>query len=281
VQKTSSVTHAFIRKRDTIMKIRTLHVLTMFALLALSAVADDARVNTYKNQLGNVRRPELAQETARLVSQKQADAADAVTAAIALNSSAAPMIVGSVAKASPASAATAAAAALRAQPKSVGVITKAAVSAAPSEVSAIVTELCKVQPAAFYRIALAAAEAAPKSSDAIVPAITAALPALKPLVERAQSDFQKSGQTASLALLLKHTENLVLAVSRDQRVTADALLVGETDVTMTAKMASTTAGLPPPPVQGTPFVAGGGAPGEIPGSSTTEVSFTNRVYSAP
>ena len=185
-----------------------LTVVAVSTLLAVNAPADEARVAAYTAQLRAVRVTEVPRETAKFVTAEKAEArvaaaADAVTAAVSVNSPAAPLVVGAVSKAAPETAATAAATALKLEPKSVGMITKAAVSGAPSQIEAIVSAMCKAQPTAFYQIGVSAADAAPKSSDKVLPAITAALPALKPLVARAESDFAAAKRTASLALVLK------------------------------------------------------------------------------
>jgi len=263
----------------TFMKTGILGALPLAALLALPAVADEARVKTYKSQLQAVRPAELPRETARLVSDAKADAGDAVKAAVSVNAASAPLVVGSVAKSSPSSAAAAAAAAISLQPKLSGAISKAAVSAAPVEISSIVTASCKARPVAFYSVGVAAAEAAPRSSDKIIPAITAAVPALKPLIDRAEKDFKQANRTASLALVLKHTENILAALSNSEKVSPETLLAGNTESTVAVKLAS-LAGGPPPPQQRPPFVPGG-VPGEVPAGNTPEIPPTARNYSAP
>ena len=130
-----------IERRRT-MKTGILPAVLVATLLAAPAFADRARVETYKNQLQNVRPPELPRETAWLIASEKADAADATTAAIALSGASPQLIVGSIAKSSPQSAAIAAATAIAAEPKLTSdlqlqpkltvAITRAAVSAAPS-----------------------------------------------------------------------------------------------------------------------------------------------------
>lgn len=273
------------------MKTGTLRGILVVALLAAPAFADSARVESYRTRLRGVRPPELPRETARLIVNEQADAADAVSAAISLSGASPQLIVGSVAKEAPKSAAAAAATAIAAEPKLTSnlemqpkltlAITKAAVSAAPSEIAAIVSESCKARPASFYVIGMAAAEAAPRSSDKILPAIIAGVPALKPILQRAQSDFKASNRSSSLALVLKHAENLLLSISRDQNVSPEALLAKETEVSLTQKLVAKADTLPPPPVQRPPFVSGPTI-GEIPaGPGTPIVAPTNRVYSSP
>ncbi len=249
-------------------------LLALTAVLALPAFADEARVAGYTSQLRAVRVTEIARETAKLVADK-ADASDAVTAAVTVNGPSAPLVVGAVAKATPASAAAAAAAAVKLQPKLAGPIAKAAVSAAPAEIEAIVSAMCKAQPTSFYTIGVSAAQAAPKASDKVLPAVTVALPALKPLVARSQAQFAAAKRSASLALVLKHTEDMVTALARDSKQSPEAILAQgavavETQYASLAKAA---------PVQLPPFVPGGGPPTEAPAG--TEVPPTGRVYSAP
>jgi hypothetical protein len=230
---------------------------------------------------------ELPRETAKIVSADSANAADAVAAAVALNSAGAPLIVGSVAKASPKSAGAATAAALGAQLKSsadaasqtrqIAAITKAAVSAAPYEVAEIVSESCKVRPASFYTIGVTAAAGAPRSSEEkIIPAIISGAPALKPLVERARADFKTANRSASLALLLKHAESLLATLSREQNISADAFLAKESDSTIATKLTSLASA---PPQQQPPFVPTGPTTELTPAG--TEVLPGGRNYSGP
>lgn len=260
-----------------------LTILTCSVLLALPTLADDARIAAYKSQLRGVRVTEVARETARLVAAEKSEvrvaaAADAVTAAVSLSAPSAPLVVGSVAKSSPETAATASGTAVKLQPKLAGVISKAAVSAAPSEVAAIVGAMCQAQPTAFYAIGVNAAAAAPKSSDKILPAITAALPALQPLVARSQADFVAAKRSASLALVLKHAEDMLAAISRDSKETPEALLTGQTSASMATKLASSAVTAP---ILLPPFVPGGGTPGEIVPAGTDVVPASGRVYSTP
>jgi hypothetical protein len=251
-------------------------LVALTAVLALPAFADEARVAEYTAQLRSVRVTEISRETAKLVVAK-ADVADAVTAAVKVNGPSAPLVVGAVSKASPASAAVAAATAVKLQPKLAGPISKAAVSAASAELEAIVGAMCKAQPASFYVIGVNAANAAPKSSDKVLPAITTALPALKPLIARSQAEFAAARRAASLALVLKHTEDMLVALSRDTKESPEALLA-QADTAVETKYASLAKAAP---VQLPPFVPGGGTPGEINAGATAEVPPGGRVYSSP
>lgn len=253
---------------------------------AIPALADEARVSVYTTKLRSVRATEVAREAAKLVTAEKSDArvsaaADAVTAAVTVNSPSAPVVVGNISKAAPETAATAAATAVKAQPKLAAAITKGAVSAAPGELPAIITAMCKAQPSSFYSIGVAAAQAAPKSGDKVLTAVTAALPSLKPLVERSQADFAAAKRPASIALILKHAQDMLAAISRDSKQDADELLALDGAI-MKTKLASLAA-TPPPPVQQPPFVGGGGTPGEITtaGTSTAEAPPGGRVYSTP
>ena len=176
-----------------------------------------------------------------------------------VNGTSAPLIVGAVAKAASQSAAVSGSAAIALQPKLAGPIAKAAVSASPAEAAAIVSAMCRARPASFYVIGVSAAEAAPKSSDRILGAITETVPGLKPVIKRAQAKFASAKRTASLALLLKHADDLVAALARDTHETAEALLAKEDVVISTmlasavsVKLASAALDIPPP-VQGPPF----------------------------
>ena len=258
------------------MKTSTTLLALTAVLAALPVFADEARVAGYTAQLRAVRVTELARETAKLVADK-ADASDAVTAAVTISGPSAPLVVGAVAKASPASAAAAAAAAVKLQPTLAGRITTAAVSAAPAEVDAIVRAMCQAQPVQFYTIGVRAAQAAPKASPKILPAVTASIPALKPLIARSQAEFAAAKRAASLALVLKHTEDMVLALARKSQTTPEAVLAQGDTVVETQYAALAKAA----PVQLPPFVPGGGTPGEINAGDTAEVPPSGRVYSAP
>jgi len=240
-------------------------------------------VTAYTAKLGGKRVTELANETAKLVTAEKADtrvaaATDAVTAAVSVHAPSAPIVVASVAKAAPETAAASAATGVKLQPNAAARISKAAVSAAPSQVEAIVGAMCKAQPGSFYAIGVSAAEAAPKASDKILPAMTAALPVLKPLIARAQADFAAAKRTASLALVLKHAENLLAALSGSSKESTESMLAKESETTMATKIGSLAAG--PPPVLLPPFVPGGGSPGEIP-ADQPQTPASGRVYSTP
>lgn len=265
----------------------SLATLVLATVLASTALADQERVNDFKSQFRKLRVTELPREAARAVTANPAAASDVVTAAVEANGTSAPLIVGSVAKAAPQHAAASARAAVALQPKLSGAIAKAAVSAAPSEVAEIVSAMCQVHPTSFYTVGVSAGEAAPKSSDKIVGAITEAVPGLKPIITRAQADFAKAKRTASLALLLKHADNLVAALSRDMNKAPGAVLAEQDSAVsmmlasaVSMKLATATLDIPPP-VPGPPFVPGGGTPGEITTGNTVEVPPTGRTYSAP
>jgi len=260
------------------------NLVAISATLALPALADEARINSYTTQLRGVRVTELARETARLIAAEKPEArasatADAVTAAISVSSPATPLVAASVAKSSPEVAATAAATALKLQPKMAGAITKAAVSAAPSETGAIVGAMCQAQPAAFYVIGVSAANAAPKAADKILPSIMDAVPALKPLIAKARANFAAAKRPASLALVLKHTEDLLAAYSRDAKQSPESLLVKETEGTMATRLASAAVG--PPPVLLPPFTPGGLPPSELTIADTTIIPESEHNYSTP
>jgi hypothetical protein len=259
--------------------------IALVSLLALPAIADEARVASYTAKLRSVRVTEIAREAATLVVAETSDArvnaaADAVSAAVTLNGPSAPLVVGAVAKAAPETAPTAAATAVKIQPKLAGPIAKAAVSAAPSAMEAIVVAMCQAQPKSFYVIGVSAAQAAPKSADKVLPASTTALPGLKPLVAKSQADFAAAKRTTSLALVLKHTENILAVLSRETGEASEALLA-QNEAAVGPKLSAITKAIPPPPVQLPPFVPGGGTPGEIGAAGTQETPPSGRVYSTP
>lgn len=262
------------------MKTFNLSLAALATMLTLPTLADESRINDLKSQFSKLRVTELPRAAAQAVQSEPGAASDVVAAAVGVNGASAPLIVGSVAKATPQSAAASSSAAVALQPKLAGPIAKAAVSASPSDATAIVSAMCKARPTAFYAIGVSAGEAAPKSADKILLGITEGAPGSKPLVARAQADFAKAKRTATLALLLKHTESYVTALSGKLNQSPEVLLAGNGAV-VSAGLASAAFDIPPP-VQGPPFVPGGGTPGEItPIPGTVEVPPTGRNYSAP
>lgn len=112
---------------------------------------------------------------------------DVVKAAVGLNPLVAPMVVGSVAQASPTMAPQAAVTAAALLPGQAARITRSAALGATNQVEAIVQAVCAACPGDYAAVAEAAARVAPGQSKNILRAVVAAIPDLGPSVDSALS----------------------------------------------------------------------------------------------
>lgn len=258
---------------------------TLFAA-ALPVVAGQAEVDALKKQFASVRSLELPARTASVVTaapaaERSVVASDAVTAALAVNASSGPLVVGSVSRANPDAAASAAVAAAKAQPKQVARVTKAAVGGAPDQVETIVASLIKAQPASFFAVGVSAAEVAPKSGDAILGAISSASPALKTLIKRANPELTPAKDVATVAAILKRADTLVASLSKSTKSSADTILAGEITPEMASKLPTSMGPLAASvPTVGPPYTPGSASPGEISTANTFNAPAGYR-YSSP
>ncbi len=264
-----------------------LKILCTVALVAAAASvgANQAKIDSLKKEFAGVRALELPGRAASTVAaapstDRLALADDVVRAALDVNASAAPMLIGAIARSTPDAAAGSAVTAVLLQPKQLSPITRAAVGAAPAEAEAIVGALTKSHPAAFALIGVAAVEAAPKSAEAILHGITAANPTLKTLIARFDTKGAKT--PAAVVSVLKRTEMLLAKLSSSSKSTPETILASELTPTMTAQLSGLTATvLAAPPVVGPPYTPISGTPGEINTSQTFEAPPTSRDYSGP
>jgi len=157
---------------------------------------------------------ELPAKAAELVLQADAKnikqtTIDVVKAAVGLNPAAAPAIVGSIAKSSPAMAATASATAVVLVPSEVVAIARAAAAAAPAMAGSIVEAMCKVLPADYQNVADAVAAVVPGASKEILAGIVAAIPELKNVISQTLASY--NGQIPSVSIVLQAVQNGGLA----------------------------------------------------------------------
>jgi hypothetical protein len=252
---------------------------------ATTLSATPAKVEALKKEFAGVRALELPGRAASTVAAaSSADRAvlaeDVIRAALDVNPSAGPLLVGAIARSTPDVAAGSAVAAASLQSKQLSPITKSAVGGAPAQAEAIVNALTKARPASFATIGVAAVEVAPKSAEAILNGITAANPTLKALIAGIDSKGAKTAR--SVVTVLKRAEALVAKLSISSKTTPEALLAGELTPTMTAQLPSLTASvLAAPPVVGPPYTPGSPSPGEVGTGSNYEAPPTGRDYSSP
>jgi len=262
-----------------------------FAGMALPLAANQATIDTLKKEFSGVRALDLPARAASVVaSAKAADrqevATDTVRAALAVNASSAPLVVGSVARANPDAAAVSALTAASLQPKQLSRITKAAVGGAPSEVETIVAALVKAQPASFYTIGISAADVAANSGDSILRGISSSVPALKVLIARANPNASPVKDARGVASVLKRVENMVAWLSKSDKISADTLLAGNVTPELTAKLAampvaSGVNALSDPTI-GPPYTPGGPSFGEPPIDGAKQTfPGPGRNYSGP
>ena len=183
-------------------KIAKIAIVAMW-LAASGALAKDSAA--YKQLFARVAAAELPAKVAVLIRDTDAHdrenvTAAAVKAAIRINPAAAPVIVSSVARAVPEMAAIAAGAAATEQPKQATAIARAASAAAPSMIAKIIAAVCRAAPNDYRKIAVAVAQDRPTASKQILEGVTAALPELKPTIDRVVAGYSSSSPSVAVAL---------------------------------------------------------------------------------
>jgi hypothetical protein len=123
-----------------------------------------------------------------------------VQAAVEVNPSALPLVVGAIAKSMPDMASVAAGTASSLQPKQVSAITRAATAAAPLQAGKIVQAVCRELPLQYRAVALAASEGAPSANVEILAAVATAIPSLQPSITREVAAY--SGAVPSVTVVL-------------------------------------------------------------------------------
>lgn len=211
---------------------------TSMALGACLAWASSSpQVSAARKALKAVPAVELPAKAAEMVAQAKPEdcdlaAAAVVTAALDVRPISTIAVVSAIARQTPAAAPMAAAKAALLQPKKLADITAAAASAAPKQAASIVEALCKAMPAKYAVIATVAAKIVPTASQEIVAAVTAAIPSLKPFVDKAASEY--AGTNPSVSLLMTRTDMWVTATANEAKTTPERVLGSSTTPTVLA-----------------------------------------------
>jgi hypothetical protein len=174
-------------------------------LITSNAFATDApKANPFNQTLSAAPAVELPAKTADLV--LHAKAADrstttvtAVKSAVGIHPTAAPAIVGAVARSVPDMASVAAGAAAAEQPKQASAIAKAAATGAPAQAGKIVAAVCRAVPSQYREVALAVSQVVPSANEEILRAVAVALPELKLSIDRALVSAKSVSVSEALA----------------------------------------------------------------------------------
>lgn len=263
----------------------TLKTICAAALLATatSLPANQATIDNLKKEFAGVRALELpARAASTVAAAKQADRAsiaeDVVRAALDVNGSSGPMLVGAISRSTPDAAAVSATTAATTQPKQLSAITRAAVGAAPTQAEAIVAAMTKARPASFAAIGISAVDVSPKSASAILSGVVSANPTLKTLISRVDT---KGAKTApEVVTVLKRTDALIAKLSASTKSTPETVLANELTPAMVAQLPTITATvMAAPPVVGPPYTPA--SPGTPEVGTTSEAPARSRDYSGP
>lgn len=252
--------------KKTIFRASSMMLFTVLCLTANAAGTDKASsVSALKKELSAVAVPEMPAKAAQLVAQAKADALEAtaeavVTAAVNVRPAATVAVVSAIARENPAAAAVAAARAATLRPKDAAWIARAAAGAAPAQAGKIVFALCKALPGQYAVIATAVAQVVPDAAKEILQQVVAAVPALKPFVDRVSAD----SKDASMGQIMAQTESLVQAAAKAAKTTPEKVVGGET-------VAPVPANALPPPSVGPPFTPITGTPTETGRTNTVEI----------
>jgi hypothetical protein len=248
------------------------HLLTslMICCVALSdSFASGSAAADIQQSLSRAPAAELPARAASLVSsapakQRRGVASDVVTAALALSPGAAPAIAGAIAKASPDIAATAAGTAAANQPRQAVDIARAVVAAAPTRARQIVAAVCRAAPPQYREIASRAAQGSQKLTREILLGVAAALPELKPAIQRALA--QTPANQLSTAKVLDEAKPVARTTASSTNTVAS-----RTDV---FKLGGT-------PIVGPPYVPYSGTTSNVTPSTSGTVPRGGRNYAAP
>ncbi len=222
------------------------------ATASTASASDNNTANPSLSVLTAATSAELPAKAGALVAQADAKmlkqtTIDVVKAAVGLNPAAAPAIVESIAKSSPAMTAIASATAVTLVPNQAAAIARAAASAAPAKAGAIVEAICRVVPADYQKVAAAVAEAVPGASKEILAAIAAAIPELKNTINQILVTY--GSNLPSMSTLLPQLSNQTAALAGNA----------------TPSMARGPSAVPPQvPVSGTPPVINPGTGTQAP-----------------
>jgi len=254
--------------------------LSVVFLAACSSFGKDAlKANPFNEVLSTVPAAELPAKAADLVlhakaRDRQAATINVVKGAVGINPAAAPAIVGAIARAVPEMASVAAAAAAAEQPKLASAVAKAAAAAAPSKAGKIVTAVCRAVPNEYRNIAAAVSQVVPASGKEILNAVAAALPDLKPGVERVLAGY--GGGSPSVVNALDQAARAFPASTAS--VAGAPVLASSAAPTA---VAGGTAPGPRGPAVGPPYVPLTTTPTNVTSGTSGEVPEGGRNYAAP
>ncbi len=188
----------------------------MAGLLAGSSVVakDQVSVTTITQTLRHSTTMEVPATAAKLVKEsplqtREATVRAVVKAAVEMNSSVAPMIVGAVARVAPEHAAVAAATAAVLQPRQSAAIARAAAAAAPLQAAKITLAVCREVPSNYLLIASQVNQAVPSASRDIAISVATAVPTTKATLDRSLAIY--GGTPASAVNLLTESGNIARA----------------------------------------------------------------------
>jgi hypothetical protein len=234
---------------------------------AAGLVAGPPEVASFKKDFSQAPSLELPARAAAAVSAaprngRRAVADDVVRAAIELDPSAGPQLIGVIAGSTPDVAASSAAVAASLQPKQISAITKAAVSVAHGQTETIVSNLVAAQPNSFATIGIAAAEVSPQPLSVIVRGITSANPTLKTLITSV--DAKTPTNLSSLVSVLKRADALLAQVATQSKSTPAAIAAGELTPAMHSQIPALAATVNAAAANpNSPYTPGLPSPGEI------------------
>lgn len=220
--------------------------LSVAFLTACNSFGKDAsKANPFTETLSAAPAVELPAKAADLVlhtkTRDRYDATlNAVKGAVGISPTAAPAIVGAVARAVPEMASVAAGAAAAEQPKQASAIAKAAAAAAPSQAGKIVAAVCRVVPSEYQNVAVAVSQVVPGAGEDILRAVASALPDLKPAIDKALAG--SIGNTVSVSATLNQVPSIATPVVAGTVSTVRGPAVGPAYVPLTTTPANVTPG---------------------------------------
>jgi hypothetical protein len=220
--------------------------LSVAFLVACNSFGKDApKANPFNDILSAAPAVELPAKAADLVlhakaRDRSAATLNAVKGAVGINPTAAPAIVGAVARAVPDMASVAAGAAAAEQPKQASAIAKAAAAAAPSQAGKIVAAVCRAVPNEYRNVAVAVSQVVPSAGEEILRAVASALPDLKPSIDKALAAY--GGNVVSVAATLDQASNPAAPVLAGAAPMARGPSVGPGYVPLTSSPTQVTPG---------------------------------------
>jgi hypothetical protein len=239
--------------------------LAMLATQALSA-KDSPQLAGFKASLAGVTAIELPAKAASLIAavsdkEKESVTIAVVRAAVGLNPSATPAIVGAVAHEVPAMAPLAAVTAASLQRKQISLIARSAAAGAPAQAGKIVAALIKEFPSQYAIVAIAASKGAPSAAKEILEVVGSNVPALQAAIHKAIAGFNSVEGLLPVEAILSQ---------------------GAQQTKLTGGATGFSGGIQGPPTVGAPFTPLPSTPIEINNSDTNPQQPGGRVnYASP